>query len=344
MEQKFKMQIQRLVKHAAAVLTAVTVGILSAAAVFSQNSNPVYGAENGIYLAGANPSYRNPSTGAIEDSGGEGSAVLGQSMTESATYGRALIEVDPAGNTYATIRMQLMDNIENPQFQVDGSPVSATLMQEDYSSNTADYRFRINSENSVVRVNMYVTAMGRDIIYYITFSGLSEGAGDFITSVTVEEKGGSAGPDSAEDGSEESNPGESGSGERGVSAQAENTEPGTDSLSGETGVSAGTDGSQENAGTQSIEQAEGESAESTTEAGQTTSAEANAVQAKTAENTQTKNAGIQEYDAAGKQVNAEAQESKKNSSTGIFIGMGVVIAIVVTGAAWYMLMYRKKKN
>lgn len=194
MEQKFKMQTQRLAKQAAAVLTAVTVGILSAAAVFSQNSNPVYAAENGIYLANANPSYRNPSTGAIEDSGGEGSAVLGQSMTESATYGKALIEVDPAENTYATIRMQLMDNIENPQFQVDGSPVSATLMQEDYSSNTADYRFRINSENSVVRVNMYVTAMGRDIIYYITFSGLSEGAGDFITSVTVEEKGGSAGP------------------------------------------------------------------------------------------------------------------------------------------------------
>lgn len=112
MEQKFKMQIQRLAKQAAAVLTAVTVGILSAAAVFSQNSNPVYAAENGIYLANANPSYRNPSTGAIEDSGGEGSAVLGQSMTESATYGKALIEADPAGNTYATIRMQLMDNIE----------------------------------------------------------------------------------------------------------------------------------------------------------------------------------------------------------------------------------------
>ena len=69
---------EKLAKQAAAVLTAVTVGILSAAAVFSQNSNPVYGAENGIYLAGANPSYRNPSTGAIEDSGGEGSAVLGQ--------------------------------------------------------------------------------------------------------------------------------------------------------------------------------------------------------------------------------------------------------------------------
>lgn len=53
MEQKFKMQTQRLAKQAAAVLTAVTVGILSAAAVFSQNSNPVYAAENGIYLANA---------------------------------------------------------------------------------------------------------------------------------------------------------------------------------------------------------------------------------------------------------------------------------------------------
>lgn len=344
MEQKIKMQIQRLAKQAAAVLTAVTVGILSAAAVFSQNGNPVYAAENGIYLANANPSYRNPSTGAIEDSGGEGSAVLGQSMTESATYGKALIEADPAGNTYATIRMQLMDNIENPQFQVDGSSVSATLMQEDYSSNTADYRFRVNSENSVVRVNMYVTAMGRDIIYYITFSGLGEGSGDFITSVTVEEKGGSTGSDSTQGGSEESSPGESSSGESGVSAQAENTAAGTDISSSEAGTTAGTDGSQETAETQNAEQAEGESTESTSEAGQTTSAEANATQTKTAESTQTKNAGIQEYDAAGNQVNAEAQENKKNSSTGIFVGMGVVIVIVVAGAAWYMLMYRKKKK
>lgn len=344
MEQKIKMQIQRLAKQAAAVLTAVTVGILSAAAVFSQNGNPVYAAENGIYLANANPSYRNPSTGAIEDSGGEGSAVLGQSMTESATYGKALIEADPAGNTYATIRMQLMDNIENPQFQVDGSSVPATLMQEDYSSNTADYRFRVNSENSVVRVNMYVTAMGRDIIYYITFSGLSEGAGDFITSVTVEEKGGSTGSDSTQGGSEESSPGESSSGESGVSAQAENTAAGTDISSSEAGTTAGTDGSQETAETQNAEQAEGESTESTSEAGQTTSAEANATQTKTTENAQTQKAGIQEYDAEGNQVNAEAQESKKDSSTGIFVGMGVVIVIVVAGAAWYILVYRKKKN
>lgn len=117
--------------------------------------------------------------------------------------------------------------------------------------------------------------------------------------------------DIAESGSEESNPGESSSGERGVSAQAENTASGTDSLSGETGASAGTDGSQETAGTQNAGLAESETAEGMTEAGQTISADADNGQAKTVESTQTKNAGIQEYDAAGKQVNAEAQENKK---------------------------------
>ena len=113
-------------------------------------------------------------------------------------------------------------------------------------------------------------------------------------------------------GSEESNPGESSSGERGVSAQAENTASGTDSLSGETGVSAGTDGSQENAGTQNIEQAEGESAESTTEAGQTTSAEASAAQAKTAENTQTK---MPEFRNMMRQENRSMQKRRRAKKT-----------------------------
>ena len=46
---------------------------------------PVHAAGNGIYVATATPHYRHPQTGVIEDSGGDGSAVLGQSMTDSAT-------------------------------------------------------------------------------------------------------------------------------------------------------------------------------------------------------------------------------------------------------------------
>lgn len=146
---------------------------------------PAYAAENGIYLATATPHYKHPTTGVIEDSGGDGSAVLGQSMTESATYTKALVEVDADGRTYVTVRLKLMDNIENPTFQVDGKSVSVSCMQEDYSNNTADFRMRVGSEHSVIRCSMYVVPMGRQVIFYITVSGLQSGSGDFITSIAA---------------------------------------------------------------------------------------------------------------------------------------------------------------
>lgn len=160
------------------VMLALMAGITSVS---------VLAASNGIYTATATSHYRHPTTGVIEDSGGEGSAVLGQSMTDSALNKSALVEVDADGNTWVTIRLNLMDNIQSPKFQVDGSSVSATLMQEDYSNNTADYRMKVNSENSIIRCNMYVVPMGREVIFYITVGNLKSGSGDFITSITVEE-------------------------------------------------------------------------------------------------------------------------------------------------------------
>ena len=160
------------------VMLALMAGITSV---------PVLAASNGIYTATATSHYRHPTTGVIEDSGGEGSAVLGQSMTDSALNKSALVEVDANGSTWVTIRLNLMDNIQSPKFQVDGSSVSATLMQEDYSNNTADYRMKVNSENSIIRCNMYVVPMGREVIFYITVGNLKSGSGDFITSITVEE-------------------------------------------------------------------------------------------------------------------------------------------------------------
>ena len=98
----------------------------------------------------------------IEDSGGEGSYVLGQSMTDSALNKSALVEVDASGNTWVTIRLNLMDNIQSPQFQVDGSrngkfsSVTATVMQEDFTENTTDFRMQVPDENAIIRCNMYV--------------------------------------------------------------------------------------------------------------------------------------------------------------------------------------------
>ena len=148
---------------------------------------PAYAASPGIYTATATSHYKNPTTGVIKDSGGEGSYVLGQSMTDSALNKAALVEVDSSGATWVTIRLNLMDNIQSPQFQVDGSSVSATLMQEDYTNKTADYRMRVNSENSIIRCNMYVIPMGREVIFYITVGNLQSGSGDFVTSITVQE-------------------------------------------------------------------------------------------------------------------------------------------------------------
>lgn len=175
-------------RHTASKLFRVLCGmVVTLALVAGITTIPALAASNGIYIATATPHYKHPTTGKIEDAGGDGSSVLGQSMTESATYKKALVEVDPQGSTYITVRLQLMDNIQNPQFQVDGNAVSASLMQEDYTNNTADYRMMVNSENSIIRCSMYVIAMGRDVVFYITVSNLQSGSGDFITSVTVEQ-------------------------------------------------------------------------------------------------------------------------------------------------------------
>ncbi len=165
-----------------------SAGLLMTSAIGSISASAL---NNGIYLADSTSYYAHPYTGVIEDSGGENSAVLGQSMTESALCPQALIEVDPDGNMYATIRLSLMDNIEEPQFmvQADGYSefydVQADCMQENLENNTSDFRFPIDSENSIVRSTFYFVPMGRDVIFYIGFSNLTEGSGDFVTSVEV---------------------------------------------------------------------------------------------------------------------------------------------------------------
>lgn len=112
-------------------------------------------------------------------------------MTEGALKTESLIEVDPEGRMYATIRLGLMDNIENPQFKVqkDGHSnfydVPADLMKENYDANESDFRFEIPNENAIVRCTFYVVAMGRDVVFYIDFDNIREGSGDFVTSVEV---------------------------------------------------------------------------------------------------------------------------------------------------------------
>lgn len=147
--------------------------------------------DNGIYTAKSTPYYVHPVTRVVENSGGIDSVGIGQPMTDSAPYPQVLMEVDPNGNTYATVKIQLMYNIEDAQFwvQENGNAqfynISYDVMQENLDVNTTDFRMQIPSENCYLRSSFYVVPMDRYVIFYIGFSDLQPGSSDFITSVEV---------------------------------------------------------------------------------------------------------------------------------------------------------------
>ena len=285
---------------------------------------PAYAASPGIYTATATSHYRHPTTGVIEDSGGESSYVLGQSMTDSALNKAALVEVDSSGATWVTIRLNLMDNIQSPQFQVDGSSVSATLMQEDYSNNTADYRMRVNSENSIIRCNMYVIPMGREVIFYITVGGLSAGSGDFVTSITVEEPEPVVEPEPEPEQPETTTP-------QTPSSQTPSTQ--TPSV--------------EEPSTQPTEETPSSTEEPVTEEPVTEEPDSE-TSSDDEEEEESSAQGLAEFDESGNAVSNTFTESEQNSSTGNpviwWVIGGIIVVAIAGGCVWYFCFFRRGKN
>lgn len=288
--------------------------VVMLALVAGITSIPVLAASNGIYTATATSHYKHPTTGVIEDSGGEGSYVLGQSMTESALNKAALVEVDPQGNTYVTVRLNLMDNIQNPQFQVDGSrngnfsAVSATVMQEDFTENTTDFRMQVPDENAIIRCNMYVIPMGRDVIFYITVGDLKSGSGDFIASVKVEQP------------TQEPEPEQSDTSESAVQTPDSSTSDSQMSSS----VPPASEASSSTPETSSSDTGSASSDE-----------DEDAVM------------GLEEFDASGNKVSDTSTEAEQDSSTGNpivwWVIGGIIVAAIAGGCVWYFCFFRKKK-
>ena len=294
---------------------------------------PAYAASNGIYTATATPHYRNPLTGKIEDSGGEDSEVLGQSMTESATYTKALVEVDSNGNTYITVRLKLMDNIQNPTFKVDGSSVSASLMQEDYSANTADYRMKVASENSVIRCSMYVVPMGRDVIFFITVSNLKSGSGDFVTSIAVNNNKSNNSSNNANSSNNSYSNNNSGNNNNSSHEPAESSNNSSSSKS-----------SDKNSNKNSDKKKSKETTAPTT-VKPSTAVPTTAVTEPTTDSAQEVN-GLQEFDEQGREVTAPATvDEVQNGSYAVWYVIGVVAVVLVAGfCVWYFGFFRKKKK
>lgn len=145
-------------------------------------------AEGTAYVAKATSYYKHPVTGKIEDPGNnEG---LGQSMTESVLYKKALIEEMDDGSLYATVRIFLTDNINNVRIWTQKSGGSnwkkavTKIMQENMGGEyCSDYRFAIPEKNAIMKMSFYVTPMGRDVIFFLNFSNWKKGKADFITSL-----------------------------------------------------------------------------------------------------------------------------------------------------------------
>ena len=294
---------------------------------------PAYAASHGIYTATATPHYRNPLTGKIEDSGGEDSEVLGQSMTESATYTKALVEVDSNGNTYITVRLKLMDNIQNPTFKVDGNSVSASLMQEDYSANTADYRMKVASENSVIRCSMYVVPMGRDVIFFITVSNLNSGSGDFVTSISVNNNKSNNSSNNANPSNNSYNNGNSGNNNNSSYEPVESSNNSSSSKSSDKKNNKNSD-KKKSKETTAPTTVKPSTAVPTTVATEPTTDSAQEVN------------GLQEFDEQGSEVTVPATvDEVQNGSYAVWYVLGGVAVVLVAGfCVWYFGFFRKKKK
>ena len=185
---------KRLLRGACAAAFALLAAFVVSSSVLV---GAAHAATSAVYTASTAPSYANPVTGAIEDSAGQSNVALAESMTTGCTYPAALVEKDTAGNTFVTLRFKLADQMGAMSFWADNggdgafSAAEAAQMQVDSANNTADWRFQVPSETSNIRVSMYVTPMGRDVVYFTQLTGLVEGNIDavpFVQAITPGEE------------------------------------------------------------------------------------------------------------------------------------------------------------
>ena len=128
--------------------------------------------------------YRHPVTGIIEDSGGEDSEALGQSMVENMVDGDALVETASNGKIYLSVRFHLMSNISEVDLQVqkrgDSGWIPAVYESSGKGEDSEDFRVEVPAEDAILRAQCFVDAMGRSVVFYVTAADFTDGnAGGF---------------------------------------------------------------------------------------------------------------------------------------------------------------------
>ena len=139
----------------------------------------------GTYTTSVSPQYRNPLTGAIEDSGGEEKEALGQGMAQSTVSGVGLVEIDASGNVYATYRINNASAMSSISFSTSagGGFYGVSAVNTNTVGNSADYRIKVPYAGAPVKCALYVAPMGREVIFFMTSAGLTPGQGDFVSTI-----------------------------------------------------------------------------------------------------------------------------------------------------------------
>jgi len=161
---------------------AVTAIIAICTVVSLLVSHTAYAAVSTVQTATATPSYENPDTGVIEDSGGTDNKALGESMVSGTNQPYALVEMDTSGNYFVTLRLKQAQYISDVTVSSDpehdgtfGDAQAGTVTNTDTANDMADVRAAIVSPSSTLRVSFYVQPMGRYVIYYVTLSNFVDG-------------------------------------------------------------------------------------------------------------------------------------------------------------------------
>lgn len=173
-------------------LVALLVVALSKAEV-------LYAESGTLYTCSVHPSYKNPVTGKVEDSGGAGSYATGQGMVNSALGNKGLLEVTSKGEVYLNIKLKLMDHTSGHSFKIqsrDGAGWSdtqagITAKGRDSNGTTSDVCIKLSSKNDLIRGEMYVNPMGRNVVFFIYTDNFSSGNNTDIKPAVVTKESGS---------------------------------------------------------------------------------------------------------------------------------------------------------
>ena len=128
--------------------------------------------------------YRHPVSGVIEDSGGEASYALGQSMVDSLVTPDGLLEEGADGSYYLSVRFNLMDNVSEVKLSAqkpgDTSWTPTGFESTGKGDDQEDFRIAVPAKDAIVRAECFVDAMGRSVVFYLNADNLTSGnAGNF---------------------------------------------------------------------------------------------------------------------------------------------------------------------